>query len=138
VAKIVELKGNCLLTLKENQEHLLADIQAAIGAADESNYAGVEHDTYETRERGHGREEYHCYTVLHTTAGIRNAADWAKLTTIGFCYSERTVDGVTSEEVRYLIGSKKASAKVYGKALRNHWGIENTLHWQLDVRCQVR
>jgi predicted transposase YbfD/YdcC len=47
--------------------------------------------------------------------------------------SERTIDGVTSEESRYFIGSKKASAKVYGNALRNHWGIENQLHWQLDV-----
>jgi predicted transposase YbfD/YdcC len=132
-AKIVERKGNYILTVKENQEHLLEDIQKAIGQAHESDYAGMKHDTYETRERGHGREEYRCYTVLHTTEGIRNAADWAKLTTIGFCYSERTVNGVTSEELRYFIGSKKASAKVYGKALRNHWGIENQLHWQLDV-----
>jgi predicted transposase YbfD/YdcC len=132
-AKIVERQGNYILTVKENQEHLLEDIQAAISRASESNYAGVQHDTYETRERGHGREEYRCYTVLHTTDGIRNAADWANLTTIGFCYSERTVDGVTSEESRYFIGSKKISAKVYGNALRNHWGIENQLHWQLDV-----
>jgi len=132
-AKIVERKGNYILTVKENQKHLLEDIQAAISKADESNYAGVEHDTHETHENGHGRDEYRCYTVIHDTTGIRNAADWAKLTTIGFCYSERTVDGVTSEELRYFIGSKKASAKVYGKALRNHWGIENTLHWQLDV-----
>jgi predicted transposase YbfD/YdcC len=132
-AKIIECKGNYILTVKENQEHLLADIQSAISKADESGYADVKHDKYETRERGHGREEYRCYTVLHTTEGIRNAADWANLTTIGFCYSERTVDGITSEELRYFIGSKKASAKVYGKALRNHWGIENQLHWQLDV-----
>jgi predicted transposase YbfD/YdcC len=71
--------------------------------------------------------------VLHATAGIRNAEDWTGLTTIGFCYSERTIAGATSEELRYFIGSKKASAKVYGEALRNHWGIENKLHWQLDV-----
>jgi len=132
-AKIIERKGNYILTVKENQEHLLADIQTAIGKAHESDYADVKHDKYETRERGHGREEYRCYTVLHSTAGIRNAADWTNLTTIGFCYSERTVDGVTSEELRYFIGSKKASAKIYGEALRNHWGIENQLHWQLDV-----
>src|SRR5208282_6192906 len=44
-----------------------------------------------------------------------------------------TVQGVTTEEVRYFIGSKKASAKTYGQVLRNHWGIENSLHWQLDV-----
>jgi DDE family transposase len=121
------------LTVKDNQEHLLADIRQAVGAAGEIDFAGLEHDTYETRERGHGRQEYRCYTVLHHTNGLRNAADWAGLTTIGFCYSERTVEGVSSEEIRYFIGSKKASAKVYGKALRHHWGIENSLHWQLDV-----
>ena len=49
------------------------------------------------------------------------------------CYSERTVKGKTTTEVRYFIGGKKASAKYYGSGLRNHWGIENNLHWQLDV-----
>jgi predicted transposase YbfD/YdcC len=87
----------------------------------------------------HGRQErswadgHGCYTVLHSTAGLRHAEAWAGLTTIGMCYSERTIHGITGEEVRYFIGSKKASAKTYGKALRNHWGIENSLHWQLDV-----
>jgi predicted transposase YbfD/YdcC len=131
--KIIDGGGDYILTVKENQEHLLADIQQAIGAAGETDFAGLQYDTYETRERGHGRQEYRCYTVLHHTDGLRNAADWAGLTTIGFCYSERTVAGVSSEEVRYFIGSRKAGAKVYGKALRGHWGIENTLHWQLDV-----
>jgi predicted transposase YbfD/YdcC len=129
-AKIIDRNGDYILTVKENQEHLLDDIHAAISRASE---AGVKLDTYETRERGHGREECRCYTVLHSTDGIRNSAGWANLTTIGFCYSERTIDGVTSEERRYFIGSKKASAKVYGKAMRKHWGIENQLHWQLDV-----
>jgi predicted transposase YbfD/YdcC len=132
-AKVVEGGGDYVLTVKENQEQLLTDIRAALNRAYETDGAGRGYDTYETRERGHGREEYRCYTVLHDTAGVRQAADWAGLTTIGFCYSERTADGVTGEELRYFIGSKKASAKVYGKALRNHWGIENTLHWQLDV-----
>jgi predicted transposase YbfD/YdcC len=45
------------------------------------------------------------------------------------CYSERMIAGVTSEEARYFIGSRKASAKTYGMALRDHWRIENTLHW---------
>jgi predicted transposase YbfD/YdcC len=131
--KVVAQGGDYILTVKENQEHLLADIQQALIDAWEKDYAGLEHDTWETRERGHGREEYRCYTVLHSTAGLRSAEAWAKLTTIGMCYSERTAQGVRSEEVRYFIGSKKANAKVYGKALRNHWGIENALHWQLDV-----
>jgi predicted transposase YbfD/YdcC len=131
--KVIDRGGDYILTVKDNQEHLLMDIRQALNSAGEIDFAGLEHDTYQTRERGHGRHEYRCYTVLHHTGGLRNVADWAGLTTIGFCYSERTVAGVSSEEVRYFIGSRKASAKVYGKALRHHWGIENSLHWQLDV-----
>lgn len=131
--KIKEQGADYILTVKENQEYLLEDIQASLARAFDTNFAGVEHDTYEARERGHGRDEYRCYTVLHDLAGLRPADDWAGLTTIGMCYSERTVQGATSEEVRYFIGSKKASAKAYGKALRNHRGIENSLHWHLDV-----
>jgi predicted transposase YbfD/YdcC len=131
--KIVDRGGDYILTVKENQEHLLADIRQSFVDACEEDFAGLAHDTFETRERGHGREEYRCYTVLHHTEGLRSAADWKNLTTIGMCYSERTINGVTSEESRYFIGSRKASAKVYGKALRDHWGIENSLHWHLDV-----
>jgi predicted transposase YbfD/YdcC len=131
--KVIERGGDYILTVKDNQEHLLADIQQALLEASDRDYAGLKHDTYETQERGHGRDEYRSYTVLHSTAGLRGASDWVGLTTIGVCYSERTAGGVRGEELRYFIGSREASARVYGEALRNHWGIENCLHWQLDV-----
>jgi predicted transposase YbfD/YdcC len=131
--KIVERGGAYALTVKDNQPHLLQDIQRCLERAFDSDYAGLEHDSWEKRERGHGREEFRCYTVLHTTEGIRHVEEWAGLTTIGMCYSERTVRGKTTTEVRYFIGSKKASARYYGRGLRRHWGIENNLHWQLDV-----
>jgi predicted transposase YbfD/YdcC len=131
--KITERDGHYILTVKDNQQHLLTDIQRSLSDASEKDFAGVEHDVYETREQGHGRNEFRSYLILHQTDGIRNADAWSKPTTIGMCYSERTVNGVTSEEVRYFIGSKKASARTYAKALRNHWGIENSLHWQLDI-----
>jgi predicted transposase YbfD/YdcC len=131
--KIIERGGDYILTVKNNQEHLLEDVERAVAEAFDTDFAGLEHDTYETRERGHGREEYRSYAVIHGTAGLRHASDWAGLTTIGMCYSERTVGGVTTEESRYFIGSKKTGAKTYGRALRDHWRIENSLHWQLDV-----
>ena len=64
---------------------------------------------------------------------IRNHDAWAELHVIGKCNTARTVNGQTSCEVRYFIGSKRCSARQYGKAMRNHWGIENNLHWQMDV-----
>src|SRR6266851_2199250 len=93
--KIVDQGGHYALTVKDNQPHLLADIQQALAKAFDSDFAGLEHDLYETRDHGHGRDEYRCYTVLHSTAGIRQAADWAHLTTIGMCYNERTVKDKT-------------------------------------------
>jgi predicted transposase YbfD/YdcC len=132
-AKVVAGGGDYVLTVKDNQPHLLEDIRACFERALDQDFAGVEHDTYEARQRGHGREEYRCYTVLHCTDGIRHHEEWAGLTTIGMCYSERTVAGKTAAEARYFIGSKRASARYYGTGLRGHWGIENSLHWQLDV-----
>src|SRR6516162_84214 len=131
--KIVDQGGHYALTVKDNQEHLLEDIQQIFREAFDSDFADLDHDVCWTSERGHGREEYRCYTVLHTTNGIRHADAWASLTTIGLCYSERTVKGETSTEVRYFIGDKKAGAKYYADGLRHHWAIENNLHWQLDV-----
>ncbi len=131
--KVVDQGGHYALTVKDNQEHLLEDIQQVFLKAFDTEFAGMDHDVYETREQGHGRQEYRCYTVVHTAEGIRHAGAWANLTTIGMCYSERTVKGETTSEARYFIGDKKAGAKYYARGLRNHWGIENNLHWQLDV-----
>ncbi len=130
---IVAKGGDYILTVKDNQEGLREDIQQCFTQAFENDLAGVASDTYETEERGHGREEKRSYTVLYQPQGIRQQEAWAGLNVIGMCYSERTVQGETSEEVRYFIGSKKASARFYGKALRNHWRIENCLHWQMDI-----
>ena len=132
-AQIVAGGGDYALTVKDNQPHLLEDIQACFIRALDRAPAGADQDTYATRDRGHGRQEYRCYTVVHDPEGIRNHDDWKGLTTIGMCYCERTVAGKTTAETRYFIGNKKASAKYYGTGMRNHWGIENSLHWQLDV-----
>jgi predicted transposase YbfD/YdcC len=131
--KIVDQGRRYALTVKENQEPLLDDIQQALAQAFDTDFAGLDHDTHSTRERGHGREEYRCYTVVYTTAGIRQADAWAGLTAIGMGYSERTVQGETTTEVRYFIGNRKASAKYCRRGLRHHGGIENHLYWQLDV-----
>jgi predicted transposase YbfD/YdcC len=131
--KIRDRGGDYLLTVKGNQPELHAQVQASLQQAFETDFAGVEHDSYETRQRGHGREEHRAYTVVHDVSGIRQRDAWPDVQSIGVCYHERTVQGKTTEEVRYFISSKKASARMCGKVLRDHWRIENSLHWQLDV-----
>jgi predicted transposase YbfD/YdcC len=132
-AQIRAKGGHYLLTVKANQEQLLTDLEAAFERACETDFAGLDYDTYMTEEKGHGRQEVRSYTIIRNPRGVRNHDAWRDLCVIGMCGSERTVQGRTSTEVRFFIGSKKASARYYGRALRHHWGIENNLHWQLDV-----
>ena len=131
--RIVAGGGDYVLTVKDNQPNLLADIQQCFEKALDNDFAGLAHSTFRTQDKGHGRQETRCYHVITEPEGLRNPEAWPGLKVIGVCFSERTVGGQTSMEARYFIGSRKASARVYGKALRNHWGIENNLHWQLDV-----
>ena len=133
-AKIREGGGDYVLTVKDNQPTLLDDIQNCFARAFDTDFADVKHDRYQTEGQGHGRLERRLYTILIDPPGLRQADLWKDLHVIGMCVSERTLAGQeTSMETRYFIGSRKASAKIYGQALRNHWGIENNLHWQLDV-----
>jgi len=132
-AKIVERGGDYLLTVKDNQEHLREDIEACLKQMLEQGVADKDYYSCEQVERGHGREELRSYVVVPDPEGIRNQQEWRKLSVVGMCYCERTVQGQTSCETRYFIGSKKAGARYYGRRLRDHWKIENHLHWQMDV-----
>jgi predicted transposase YbfD/YdcC len=129
--KIRERGGDYVLTVKENQPTLRADIQECLDNAFEA--ADPRLDESQTENKGHGRIERRCYTVLPVPEHFRAKAEWKDLSVIGMCASERTVKGKTSVEVRYFIGSRQASARIYGKVLRGHWGIENGLHWQMDI-----
>jgi predicted transposase YbfD/YdcC len=131
--QIVKQRGDYVLAVKENQEHLLEDIQGTVEQALDGKLAAKDVEMYTTKETGHGRAEERTYTVIHNVEGIRDRAQWAKLTTVGMVLNEVTVNGETTAEVRYFIGSRRMSARKYGKVWRGHWGIENNLHWQLDV-----
>jgi predicted transposase YbfD/YdcC len=131
--QIVEQGGDYLLPVKGNQPNLAADVLQAFTDAQEIGFAGYEYDCYQTEERGHGRVEKRTVTVLSDVSTIRDRAEWEKVTVIGQCYRERTVGEKKSEELSWFIGSRQASAQMYGESLRDHWGIENGQHWQLDV-----
>jgi predicted transposase YbfD/YdcC len=131
--EIVDAGGDYVLTVKENQPGLYDDILESFNKAQDKDFEGYDWDSYETQERGHGRHEKRSYIVLYNLEGIADRALWKELKVIGMCYSERTVGAKTSDELRLFIGSRRASAEVYGGALRGHWRIENNQHWQLDV-----
>jgi predicted transposase YbfD/YdcC len=130
---IVAGGGDYVLAVKDNQPNLLEDIQQTLVKAFDTNYQDMLYDTHVTEERGHGRHERRSYVVLYHLEGLRDRELWRGLQALGMCVRERTIKGETSEETHYFIGSTKGRAATYAAALRNHWGIENNLHWQLDI-----
>jgi predicted transposase YbfD/YdcC len=130
---IVDGGGDYVLTVKGNQERLLDDICATVERALDGQLPAEVVHHYTTTERGHGRVEERSYLVIQDLEHIRDRDAWAGLTSVGMCYRERTVAGRTSTEVRYFIGSPQWKARKYGRMLRQHWGVENNLHWQLDI-----
>jgi predicted transposase YbfD/YdcC len=135
IAQKIRAEGaDYLLAVKENQPHLLEDIQAAV--ADHCDRAGPAGDAaawYETVDVGHGRREVRTYTLLTDLSALRDRELWADLYGICAAVSERTVGDKTTTEIRYYIGSFKGTVQQWARAIRGHWGIENGLHWVLDV-----
>jgi predicted transposase YbfD/YdcC len=138
VDKIVARGGDYVLAVKGNQERLLADIQTTVGKALDGKLPKHQVAMIATRDQGHGRQEERTYTVITNLQDIRDRAAWAKLQIVGMCYRERTVNGKQSIETHYFIGSRRMGARKHAEVLRNHWRIENNLHWQLDVSFASR
>jgi predicted transposase YbfD/YdcC len=131
--KIVDQDGEYLLALKGNQSALAEEVEEAFIDADARDYKGVESDFFETSERGHGRTETRRYWTLTDLDGLSQSGKWAGLDMIGMVESQREQDGKSSTEHRFYIGSIGNDAQRFAKAVRAHWGIENDLHWSLDV-----
>lgn len=130
VSAIVDKKADYVLAVKDNQPKLHEDIQAAFSSLIEETDA---EPGYYTQERGHGREEIRQYFLSTDLSVIRGRENWVGLKSIGMVVSERTINDKTSVEVRYYISSLSGDAKRFGKAVREHWGVENGLHWVLDI-----
>lgn len=127
-AKIAAAKADYVIAVKDNQPTLHAAVADAF--ADASDAAPRK---YVTVEESRGRHERREYSVLPVPAAIVASGDWASVKSIGMVYTERTVKGVTTHEVRYYISSLAPQVKRFARAVRGHWGIENRFHWVLDV-----
>jgi predicted transposase YbfD/YdcC len=132
-AGIVREKGEYALAVKENQPHLYEDIGRAFDEALADGEPGVDFTIAQTEEVRSGRQETRTCCVITNPGGIRDMGLWTKLTAICMVASERVIQGVPSHEVRYFIGSVAGTAEEYLRWVRGHWGIENSLHWVLDV-----
>ncbi len=131
--QIVEGGADYILAVKGNQPTLHEGIVDHFLDQMGDDFARVEVSRHETTEAGHGRQEHRTYYVLDVPEGLPDARRWKGLTQIGMAISETVRDGKACDDVRYFILSKKMTARRFGTLIRSHWGIENSLHWQLDM-----
>jgi predicted transposase YbfD/YdcC len=132
-AGVVQQGGEYVLAVKENQPHLHEDIEQAFDEALEQGEPGVDFTEFQTEGVRSGRQETRTCCVITNPSGIRDISLWTGLTAICMVISQRVIDGVSSTEIRYFIGSAPRTAQEYLRWVRGHWGIENSLHWVLDV-----
>jgi len=132
-ANIIEKQADYLLAVKDNQKHLHEAISDYFDVAITANNPALcQLQNSEETDAGHGRiETRRCYlsTCLDT---LPDAAKWQGLNSIGMVQSERLINGKTSIERRYYLCSL-TNVQPFAHAARAHWGIENSLHWVLDV-----
>lgn len=135
---IIEAGADYVLQVKDNQKNLHENIALFF-----QETANGPFDTFETHDGEHGRIETRRYFTTEDVGWLPGKEEWTGLKTLCMAVRERDVNGETSTEAAYFISSLENHATTIAKSVREHWGIENGLHWCLDVafredQCRVR
>jgi predicted transposase YbfD/YdcC len=123
--------GHYLLATKGNQPALEAAVQAVFDRACAAGFEGVRHDSHASVEDGHGRHEERYVTVIHDPVGL--PAGWPDAAAVVQVGREREAGGKNTGTTHYYLSSYAGTAAEMAGFVRGHWGIENGLHWVLDV-----
>jgi len=118
--------GDWCLALKRNQDSLLSDARACFGTLKDT------HPVARIEETGHGRRETRTATVV-SARGLAEHHEFPRLKGFGRIEATRETDGITTSETRFFALSWMPTPEVLQTTVRDHWAIENALHWQLDV-----
>ena len=132
-ARIIDKDADYILAVKGNQEHLYEDIKQLFDELHQQETQPSSLDYYETYDEQHGRSELRRYWTTSLLTTLRTKDQWRGLQTVGMVEAERTLNGETTTEQRYYILSLSNNARTFGTSVRAHWGIENVVHWVLDV-----
>jgi predicted transposase YbfD/YdcC len=141
--QIVDQEGDYVLAVKANQPTLHEGVQKLLEEV-RSHPGPPRYDYQETTEKGHGRIEVRRVWCTAQVSWLRQREGWPGLRSVAMVESQRTVGPQTSVERRYYLSSHaQVSAQHMAHIIRRHWGIENELHWTLDLsfdedRCRVR
>ncbi len=132
--KIVDAKGDYVLAVKDNQPKLHEAIKELFNEERQGDLLKMPHRDHHTREKGHGRKDERYYVLAKISRRFPLKDQWPGIKAVGMAVrvTEKR-DGTTSSDVRYFITSCYLGGKRFAQAVRGHWGIENSLHWVLDV-----
>jgi predicted transposase YbfD/YdcC len=132
--QIVKAKADYVLAVKDNQPKLHEAIHEFFAQHLEDDCESIPCRRYESHEKGHGRLDDRYYYLAKLPDDFPLKEKWPGLKAIGMAVrvTEHT-SGKQSDDVRYYISSRYLSGKKFAAAVRGHWGVENSLHWQLDV-----
>lgn len=142
-AKIVEKEADYVLALKGNQGTLRNDVEEFFTEQKANEYADCKPSRHETLEKSHGRIETRTVTVVGAIDWLKERHPWEGLAGIVMVESRREFGAKSETETRFYITSLTAGAERIGAAIRGHWGIENGLHWVMDMvfrddECRIR
>ena len=130
--QVKEGGGDYVLALKRNQPGLDRAVREYFEVAEDEDWVGSQIAHEATSEEGHGRIEHRNYFLSTDLSSLSGVEKWKGLKAFGMVESERHSGGRVSFEQRYFITSL-GDVKLFQQAVRSHWGIENKLHWRLDV-----
>jgi predicted transposase YbfD/YdcC len=133
VKTIIDKGADYVLGLKGNQGTLHDDVQLYFEDCIATGFKDTAHKYHETIDGDHGRVETRRYWTASDIDWLPDKALWKNLSTIVMVQRERYVDGNTSLETSYYVSSMENNAESIAQAVRGHWGIENSLHWVLDI-----
>ena len=134
--QIVEQDAAYVLQVKDNHKYLRQDLEDWFVHAQQIDFEGMQSDYARTVDKGHGRIEVReCWTIDDPAAFeyIREHADWKDLTTLIMVRRQRRIGSETTEQTAYYISNLESDARQILACTRDHWSIENSLHWVLDV-----
>ena len=135
-SKIINRRADYILALKRNQPQLYDDAAETFDHLRNSEFSDIDYRFCETVEKSHGRiEKRRCWSVSDPTYldYVNDRGEWSKLSSLAMVESERTENGQTASQTRYYISSLPNDARKLLSGVRTHWGIENSVHWVLDV-----
>lgn len=131
--QIVDGGADYVLALKGNQETLHDAVIAYVDEQMQTDFADIGARRHTTQETGHGREEIRHYVQMPAPKHLPGFGLWKGLLTIGVAMLCCVRDGKETAEIRYFISSLPMGVRRFARAVRGHWGIENTCHWSLDI-----